>query len=339
MNNKVEISVIIPVFNCENFILKCLKSLECQDFTDFEVLIIDDGSTDSTPTLCKRFISKKTRFKYYQKTNGGVSSARNYGLSLSSGNYLMFIDADDVISQNCLSSLHKIAKEKNLDLVLSNTKTTGKKHSRTTGSQNQKITPVALTAHILNPQYALINFGLKYDSSRSVWGKLYCSDIIKKHKIIFDEKIHLFEDGFFNLNYLKYAKHIWILGQTLYYYNQNDGKSASTYRPNLERENTYKIQAINDFIENNHSELKLAKKIYYLDLFSDFIIKFINNKKTNLTYIQKRAKVREVIRLNLYELDNFSRMFKYLNLKKKILAVLLKLKLYDVVLLLMRKSV
>lgn len=97
------ISIIVTVFNLEEYISDCLESIRAQDFTDFEVIIINDGSTDRSEKIINNFLEDK-RFKIYSTDNRGVSEARNIALDLSLGRYIIFVDGDDIITKNCLST-------------------------------------------------------------------------------------------------------------------------------------------------------------------------------------------------------------------------------------------
>lgn len=110
------ISIIIPVYNCEKNIMKLLTSLQNQTYKKLEVLIINDGSSDNTQKICEMYCKKDLRFKVFNKKNGGVSSARNYGLDYATGEYVVFIDADDNIADTCLEKL--ILSKNNGDLII-----------------------------------------------------------------------------------------------------------------------------------------------------------------------------------------------------------------------------
>ena len=97
-----EISIIVPAYNVEKYLDKCMKSILSQTFEDFEVLLIDDGSKDSTPQICDKYAALDSRVKAYHKKNGGLPDARNYGLDRMSGKYVTFIDSDDFIDVNYL---------------------------------------------------------------------------------------------------------------------------------------------------------------------------------------------------------------------------------------------
>lgn len=108
-------SIIIPAYNAEKTITKTLKSVVNQTYKNFEVLIIDDGSSDGTCNIVNRFIAKYGNFHYYKKKNGGVSSARNYGIVKCKGNYICFLDSDDLLCSDYLDEFNKKISEKNLD--------------------------------------------------------------------------------------------------------------------------------------------------------------------------------------------------------------------------------
>lgn len=112
-----KISVIVPVYNVEKYIAKCLKSIKDQNFDDFECLIIDDGSKDKSIEIAKTVIEGDSRFKLFHKENGGLSDARNYGIEKASGEYLAFIDSDDYLDRELLSSSYEMAKKHDSDIT------------------------------------------------------------------------------------------------------------------------------------------------------------------------------------------------------------------------------
>ena len=100
--DKNRISIIIPVYNAEDYLARCLDSIFEQSFASYEVILVDDGSTDSSPLICERYSSTDPRFRTVHKQNGGVGSARNAGMNLAKGEYLMFVDADDALLPDAL---------------------------------------------------------------------------------------------------------------------------------------------------------------------------------------------------------------------------------------------
>ena len=105
--DKNMVSIIIPVYNAEEYLDRCLGSVLAQDFTSYEVILVDDGSTDSSPLICDRYSATSARFRTLHKPNAGVSSARNAGLDIAEGAYVMFVDSDDALAPGALSSMIK----------------------------------------------------------------------------------------------------------------------------------------------------------------------------------------------------------------------------------------
>lgn len=118
MDNKVAISVIVPIYNMETLMRKCLDSILAQTFQDYECLLIDDGSKDGSSAICDEFAAKDDRIKAFHKPNGGLSDARNYGLERAHGEYTIFFDPDDWVDSDCLKELYNKAKEENADMVI-----------------------------------------------------------------------------------------------------------------------------------------------------------------------------------------------------------------------------
>ena len=117
MDNQALISVIIPVYNVENYLRECIESVLNQTFRDFEVILVDDGSTDSSGDICDEYVEKDERVTVIHQKNGGLSVARNTGLSEANGKYVYFLDSDDYISENALATLLNIAENDSSDIV------------------------------------------------------------------------------------------------------------------------------------------------------------------------------------------------------------------------------
>ena len=101
------ITVIVPIYNVEDFIDMCLESLSKQSYKHFEVLMVNDGSTDNSGVICKEYADRDSRFQYFEKENGGLSDARNFGLEHSKGDYITFVDSDDWVSDTYLFDLYE----------------------------------------------------------------------------------------------------------------------------------------------------------------------------------------------------------------------------------------
>lgn len=112
------ISIIVPIYNAENYLKSCLDSVLSQTFKDFEVLMVNDGSTDSSATICQAYAERDSRFRYFEKENGGLSDARNYGLDRVQGAYITFLDADDFLFENYLEKLYQASRLSDSDILI-----------------------------------------------------------------------------------------------------------------------------------------------------------------------------------------------------------------------------
>ena len=114
----MKVSVIVPVYNVEKYLDKCLDSLANQTLKDLEIIIVNDGSPDNSEDIIKKYTKKYKNFKYYKKENGGLSSARNYGIKYASGDYIAFLDSDDYVKSDMYEKMYEKAIKGNYDLVV-----------------------------------------------------------------------------------------------------------------------------------------------------------------------------------------------------------------------------
>ena len=113
-----KISIIVPVYNVEKYIDKCLKSLVHQTLQDIEIIIVNDGTQDKSEEIIEKYVrGNQNKIKYYEKSNGGLSSARNYGLEYATGEYIAFLDSDDYVESNMYEEMYNLAKKENADMV------------------------------------------------------------------------------------------------------------------------------------------------------------------------------------------------------------------------------
>ena len=218
-----KVSVIIPVYNAEQYIEECLKSIINQTFSDYEVIIINDGSTDSSAQICNNICKTEDRFLLYTIKNNGVSNARNIGIDKSRGEYIVFFDADDILPPNCLSSLvGGFADDINLTMggftVFGETIDTysiQSNHDRSIGVEE--------CISMLLPD-GNVNW------QRYLWNRMLRTSIIKKHNLRFNTNIFYKEDGLFLVEYLARCKgKVRYLNDIVYFYR----KSSSSAMGNM----------------------------------------------------------------------------------------------------------
>ena len=206
MNESPRVSIIVPVYNAETYLTQCIDSILAQDFTDFELLLIDDGSKDKSGIICDGYIQKDKRVRIFHKKNGGVSSARNMGLDYAKGSHVCFIDADDYILKDYLAKLVSC----NADFVCCGNKTIDKTNNREIIYPEIKIEKVDI-GKCLSSLIANYPIGVP-------WGKMFRRDILKKYNIKFDEKLFVGEDHVFVQQYLMHCQTLQFIPYVGYNY-------------------------------------------------------------------------------------------------------------------------
>lgn len=201
------ISVIMPVYNSSRFMQKAVKSVISQSYNNLELIIVDDGSTDETEYLCRKLCQEDNRIKYYRKGNGGVSSARNEGLTQVRGEYVTFIDADDWYSENYLKTMMTLMSGE-VELVLCN-------YARVYAI-SIKLEKTGLVRGIYEPNIVIEKM-LTGKFMGSVWRCLFPSAAVKKIKF---KKVKFAEDMLFILEYIQSIKKICYCEEALYFYNK-----------------------------------------------------------------------------------------------------------------------
>lgn len=210
-SNKIPaITVIIPVYNVEKYLHQCIESIINQRFTDFELLLIDDGSTDNSPDICDYFQSKDMRIKTFHKKNGGVSSARNLGIQEARGKWICFIDADDWVGTKYLEELYEAVDSDNLLIVQGFNRL-----------DNHKKLPVTLdfgNLTVSSKSYFELFSVKELHRYGYPYAKLYNRKVVIDNNIHFDIDIVCIEDAIFMYEYLLKTKTVKFIEGTNYFY-------------------------------------------------------------------------------------------------------------------------
>lgn len=221
-----EISIIVPVFNVGDCLERCIESIRRQTFNNYEILLIDDGSTDKSVQLCDWYSSLDDHIKVVHQSNKGVSSARNTGINMAQGKYISFVDSDDWIEETFLEQALQIVKKESCELYISgyveehfNNNVITKKVSNTIKETKKFDVRSFLEAY--NVEYVL--------SITSVWDKLYLTKIVKQYNLWFDEDMDYGEDANFNFRYLAYCNYVFFDKTIYYHYVKTDRKSLSNF--------------------------------------------------------------------------------------------------------------
>lgn len=214
-NQSPKISVIVPVYNVEKYLSRCIDSILAQTFKDFELLLIDDGSKDSSGKICDEYAKKDKHIRVFHKENGGVSSARNLGLDLAVGEWVSFVDADDKIEEKYLSDL--IENSSNVELVICGYKQIG--ISNKTVIYNEAVFNMKLYKDQSYFNRSEIEASCLFYCP---WRKLFKLELIKSNNIRFDEIMFLGENTCFLILYVKYVNKIKVINDTSYIFTAID---------------------------------------------------------------------------------------------------------------------
>lgn len=215
------VSIIVPVYNAESSIARCVDSILGQQFTDFELLLVDDGSRDGSGAICDGYARKDTRVRVLHKENTGVSDTRNLGIAQARGTYLQFLDSDDWITPDATKLLVQTAEAHGCDLVISDFyRVVGERVSRKGDiDEDRTLTREEYAAHMME-QPADFYYGV-------LWNKLYRRDIVAAHGLRMNPDISWCEDFLFNLEYIRHAERFYALQVPIYYYVKTKGSLAS----------------------------------------------------------------------------------------------------------------
>lgn len=209
------VSVIVPVYNAEKHLERCLKSLENQTNIDYEVLLIDDGSMDSSSVICKMFVENNKKFRYVYQNNSGVSSARNTGLKYAKGEYITFVDADDWVEPTYINKLLLSCKKNKCEITLCSRVVENGIQSKEIFFDDVIDEKCEKTEEFIPSSNHLYG---------AVWGGIYAYSVVKN--VSFDENIYFGEDMVFISTIIKKSKNICRINDTLYHYWKNPNESS-----------------------------------------------------------------------------------------------------------------
>ena len=213
------ISVVVPVYNMKRYLAKCVDSLLAQTYKDYEIILVDDGSTDESGELCEQEAKRSEKIRVVHKQNGGLSSARNCGIDCAKGEHIIFPDPDDWVESNYLEYLLAIKEKENADLSIC---------GFFRYDQKKETVFTLPPAVVLDPKEALRRLVLPSDFSGYAWNKLFSMRIIQDVGLRFDEELRSLQDLHFCFRYFQLCNRIACDPTPLYHYNIMTGVSTFT---------------------------------------------------------------------------------------------------------------
>ena len=289
--NSARISVIIPCYNIEKHLSKCIESILSQTFETFELLLLDDGSTDGTFQICEQYAAKDSRITVYMHSNRGVSYTRNRGIDLATGNYIMFIDGDDYVKPDILEQFF-LQNEKDswpmcgMFLVEGNSTIERDNYEELLSENPQK-----------RIEYSNLFTIITHHNLSTPCCRLYDKNILIENKIRFIDNISYQEDLIFNLEYCQHITSVLLLDYYGYYYVKHPTSSTARFHNKFDH-----VELLFDLLEKmpqNEESSTTIKKI----ILDTILKKLANifNKTSQKTFAEKRNEIQEIFDSNYFQ--------------------------------------
>ena len=299
------VSIVIPVYNAEKYLARCLDSIVNQTHKNIEILLINDGSVDNTFNICEEYARNDRRIKLFHEDNQGVSVARNCGIDNATGEYLVFIDADDYIEHNYVETLVNTIEKEKVDMVIC-----GIKEIISDSTINRKARG-EITGVLGDDYFNIIDFLCV------PFSKIYRNQIIKEQKLKFLKELNYAEDELFNLNYYKNVKSYVFIDSPLYIYDHHLNSLS-------DKKNLRSSKHLTDYVSKLYLERKILDEVKF-DRKEQVIgeqgmraILYMASLDTYLAFKKDAALVKNQLYRNL----------KYNKLSKMIFACLLNFEMY-----------
>lgn len=308
------VSIIIPIYNSELYLNETINSILNQTYEVFELLLINDGSTDKSEQICLEFQKQDNRISYYYKDNSGVSATRNYGISLAKGEYICFVDADDLVDKYYLEDLINTASQNKCFLSSC---------SFFKFKETNEILPKSIKkegGYILKNKYDIFNE--KY--SGYVWNKLFSRNIIIQNQIMFNVDIGMCEDMLFIYDYLDYIDKVACIDKKNYFYRIIK-TSASKSLSNIKWFSIFKVYDILFEKKVGFSDIGYTYLFYLYQ--GKYRLNFVKDKNSYLLYkeeIDQRIKDANHLKMSftfkqqmkLFIYRNFNRLAFQIKMRK-----------------------
>lgn len=297
------VSVVLPIYNVEKYLNRCISSVVAQTYSNLEIILVDDNSTDSSPAICDEWAKRDSRIVVIHKENAGAGMARNTGIEHAHGEYICFFDSDDFVESDAVESCVKAAQENNAELVVF-------------GHDDMTPEMRVLATHIPNPPkkffsgeeiknrllpmsiYADLKTGEEWGMPMSPWNKLYSMEVIRKSGWRFVSEREILSEDFYSLTqFYGYVKSVCVIDRALYHYTVNNASLSHAYNPNR-----FSIEKISAFYS---AMIALAEKMGVSDeieqaikgtTFGLSVCAMKNIVASDLKFKQKYSELRKMIK-------------------------------------------
>lgn len=224
------ISVIIPIYNVEKYLHRCLDSVLAQTNRELEIILVNDGSTDQSPEICESYASQDARIKIINQKNVGHSAARNAGMRIASGEYVCFIDSDDCIDQGMMQAYHEVAVLHEPDIITTNIFQYQKGNKMYTETKNNLPYETLLDKKLISTYFLQPFYGSDLGILAAPWNKCYRKQLLIHNNLVFDETLKRSEDYWFNFYAFQKAVKAYCVNKAYYHYFSNSGSMIRSFR-------------------------------------------------------------------------------------------------------------
>lgn len=284
MNPNVAVSIIVPVYNVENFLARCLNSLSGQTLKNIEIICINDGSTDSSQKILEKYKHKDNRIIIINQTNSGQSSARNKGIEIAKGKYIGFVDSDDWVDLDFFEKLYNAAEKNQADIAVAGIFRLHKYNKKI----HLKIKKEECITEI-NKKFLVCDCPEK----SYVWNKIYNTEKLKENALNFEEGI-IFEDVIFTPQALYKLNKLVTVPNTYYYYWRRKKSTVTNKSKKAKKDYEYTHKIANEFFKKNNIDISIQEvKTYRFKIFGITIYK----KQT------KNSKTKHIL-FNIFKFGN-----------------------------------
>ena len=307
-----EISVIIPVYNAEKYIPECVDSILRQTYQDFEIILINDGSSDGSEQICRKYEKEDHRIKVISQKNAGVCAARNIGLDNATGNTVTFVDSDDWLPENSLALLYDEYKKTGADIIVGDMSfSESGKSRRIRVFDNSFISKDK--AWIGEYQRACIGYGynpnpgtkMNVTGLGSMGNKLYKKSIIESASLRFDPyTLGIYEDNLFVLHYLEHCESVSYISKSVYFYRKVNDSNSRGFKAKTLEINSRIFEKIDEFIgeykKDRESDFYKALYIYIIRRLDASLSVYFFANKNNLSFGRELSELKKLIKSEPY---------------------------------------
>lgn len=303
------VSIIIPVYNGEKHIKKCLDKLSEQTYKEIEIIVLNDGSTDSTKSILNDISKENKKIKIINKNNTGVSDTRNLGIKTATGEYILFLDSDDFLEKNAIEKMISKVDNENIDMLVFGFKVLG---------SNNRLNDTDTLKNLLHSKdvkYDLINsiISTKNNIFGYVWRAMYSKNLLMSNNILFPKGVKISEDYMFLLNAVYHSNKILVDDSEYYLYNINEQSMSIKYIPTLLKDMLFVNEWMYDTIVKNNINLIDGYYCCMCNTYLRFVQNVVRDNNLNtkeriklVKKIKKEKEFMQYIKKEWYKYDRFN---------------------------------